>query len=123
MTYQWADEFDNTAGLADVSPQPQSEGVLDSVVVYAISGEAYPDGVQYAVWRYSMVTPDQLATLYTALGLTTAYYNEGTVKTNAGGNRTTFTNYNAIVLKPLNPKFKFGFYRDVEFIVRLVEVL
>jgi len=123
-SYQIAAAFDNAAGLTALDPQPSSDGVLDASRVTAVSGKVYADGTPYTIWRYAKeITETQYASLLTQMGLTSVVSLKVTVKTNAGGNRATWSNYNAIIVKPEAPKYRKGFYRDIEFVVKLWEAL
>lgn len=123
MPYRIADAFNNAAGLADLNPQPASYG-LDGRSVSAISGAVYVDAT-FVVFRYAKLLPAaDFASLLTQTGLSfTVRYNEVTVAVNAGGNRETFSNWNAIIQLPRYPRYEKGFYRDVEFLVQLLEAL
>jgi len=127
MTYQIATGHDNAAGLADVTPQPASPGILYPRRVYAASGDVYEDGTPYTLWGYKDILPaDEYAALLTAFGLASAVSALVTVRTVAGEDRTTFANYNARVIKPRNgdtAKFANGFWHDVVFVIRELEAL
>ncbi len=122
MTYQIAAGQNNAAGLTALTPQPASDGLLDAKTVYAVSRAIYGDGL-FTIWRYTMLSETEYASLLTQTGLTSVRYAEVTVKTNAGGNRAIWSNYNAIIQRAVNPRYRRGFYRDVEFTVQLLEAL
>lgn len=123
-SYQIASGHNNAAGLTALDPQPASDGILDGVRIEALSGAVYADGAPYTIWRYpGLLSETQYGSLLTQTGLATARYAEVTVKTNASADRATWTNYNAIIVKPFNPRYRKGFYRDVEFIVKMLETV
>lgn len=116
-TYQWADGNNNAAGLTDLSPQPSTFNIHYPLRVYGGDGTPKNKGSAFAILRYHKeLTETQYNSLLTQLGLSSALFNPGTVKL-IGEDRTTWANYNGTVIKPHNPTYERGFYRDVEFII------
>lgn len=124
MPYQIADGHDNAAGLATIDPQPASEGLQYPKRRVAGDGTEYNDGSAFTIWRYrGVLSTTQYSALLTAFGLSSALTNEVTVRTLHGAARTTYSNYNATIVKPFNPRFERGFWRDIEFRVIKLEAL
>lgn len=127
MTYQIASGHDNAGGLVTVTPQPASPGILYPRRIYAASGAVYEDGTPYTLWVYSdILTADQYDALLTAFGLTAAVSALVTVRTISGEDRTTYTTYNARIVRPRNgdtAKYANGFWHDVVFVIREMEAL
>jgi hypothetical protein len=122
--YRIADGHNNAAGLADVTPQPASTGLLYPRRVVALDGTVYDDGAPYVVWRYTdAIPPDVYSSLLTQLGLASAIYNLVTVRTVSNAARTTWANYNATIVRPSDPKFRMGKDRDVEFLIKMLVAL
>jgi len=125
MTHKIADAHNNEAGLATVSPQPVSPGILFPRRFFSVDRTPYNDGSPFTRWIYSMIPPETYAALLSTFGLTTALYNDVTVSV-VGDDRTTFANYNGRIIKPEPDKdvrYRKGFYRDVMFlIVELVAI-
>lgn len=126
MPYQIADNYNNAAGLVDISPQPASPGILYPREVVAVSGVVYDDGAPYTMFVYKGVMSNtQYNSLLTQFGLTSARTNEVTVRLLLD-DRITYANYNAIVVKPRNgvdAKYRNGFWHDVTFRVKQLEAV
>jgi len=122
-TYQAADTHDNTGALVALDPQPSSEGIQTADRVYC-AGAAYDAGADFIILRFKgLLSPAQLAALYAALGLTSSVDNEGTFHLPQDIGRTTWGDYNGRAIRPESPKFRMGFYRDVEIMIgELVEI-
>lgn len=123
MTYQLADGHDNAAGLAAVTPQPACEGIFYPKEIIAASGIVYNSGMPYCVWKYGPELPeDDYNSLLNQFGLASAKTNEVTVKTISDAARSAYSNYNATIVKP-QPRYQMGFYKDVAFVIKLLEAL
>lgn len=124
--YKLATEHDNAEELLTVDPQPMSPGILYPERRYAADGSAHDHGTVYTVWQYSILTPAQYTALLTAFGLASAVSALVTVATVDDVARTTWSNYNARIVKPEHGKtaqFRRGFWRDVQFMLRELEAL
>lgn len=123
MTYQIADGHNNAAGLANVTTQPACEGIRYPRETIAANGDVFEDGAPFVEWRYGPeLHEDTYAALLTQFGLSSAKTNEVTVRTTQSANRDTFANYNGLIVRP-QPLYRRGFYRDVVFVVKMLEAL
>jgi len=121
MTYQVADGSDNEGSYVDLNPQPSCEGIRYPLRVISANNTPKDKGARFAILVYEgEITADQYTNVLSQLGLTSAIYNDITLSL-PDEDRTTFSNYNGRVFKPLNPVYKKGFYRDIEFFVRKLE--
>jgi hypothetical protein len=116
-TYQIADGHDQAGSLAAIIPQPKSPGVQQAKRVFAASA-VYDTGVTFCLWVFTALTEAEYTSLLSQCGLSSAVTNEVTIKTTETDDRTTWTDYNGLIIKPFNPKFDAGYYRDVEFMIR-----
>jgi hypothetical protein len=127
-SYQIVDGYNNAGTLATFSPQPASPGILYPRRDIAVSGHEYVNGQPYTFWQYKGIIPaSQYDALLTLFGLSnTVVSNEVTVKTMTDPDRTTWANYNAIIVLPVNGQdvtYERGFWRDAKFKVKLVAAL
>ncbi len=119
MTYQFAAGYDNAGSLAVLATQPKSKGVLPGRLKQTGDGLTIADGFLKAEWIYTSLLPADFNTLITALGLDPddmdAFSVKATIKTLDNSDRTTFSNYNAIVSLPERYDFHFVAWRNVIF--------
>jgi hypothetical protein len=121
-TYQIADGYDNEAGFSNVSPQPAATGLYYPKRVWAADGTPKDKGSPFVIWRFKKEIPEDVySSLLTQFGLASAISNEVTIRTVNDAARTTWANYNGIIIRPLNPKYERGFYRDIEFMIKMLE--
>lgn len=123
MPYQFAENYNNAAGLTTIDPQPAFSGVLVMEERFPISGDAVETGMRYGVFRYSGITPEQYEDLLTAFDLLTNKTRKGTFRILADPERDTFSNWNGIVVRPANPRFEGGFYYEIEFRIRYLRAI
>ncbi len=128
MAYQIATGFNNQAGLTSVSPQPSSDGVAISRVIYTVNQKAIDDGIYVTLWRYSALDQTSLNNILSTMGIAagTRTY-EVTVRTT--DETRSYSDYNAILISPLGyegntrAKYEGGFWHNVVFEFRLLEKL
>lgn len=124
--YKLATGHNNAEALAAVDPQPASPGLLYPTRRYAANGQVVDYGAAYTLWRYSVLTPEQYASLLAAFGLKSDVTALVTVMTVADVARTTWQTYNARIVRPehgTQAHFRRGLWRDIEFTLRELEAL
>ena len=124
--YKLAQGHDNADGLLIVLPQPASPGLLYPERRYAADGSAHDFGTAYTIWQYNILSATQYAGLLTAFGLASAVSAPVTICILPDAGRTTWTNYNARIVRPAHGaqmRYRRGFWRDVEFVLRELEAL
>ena len=130
MARQAADTFNNAAGLADITADDQgmsTAGLQYPRYINCADGSVKPDGAPFEVLEYTNQTAAEYTAILTAFGLTTAIgnaSNEITYRT-PGADRSTYANYNAIVVhrKGVDATFEDGRYTRVTFTIKIVEAL
>lgn len=118
MTYKAAVGHDNTAGYADLAPQPSCEGLNYEEWGDSDTG-AYPIGKQTTELIYDgAIEPSEYEAILASLGLTAAESAAVTLYLPKDGR--TFADFNCYVSRPKTIKYK-HWYRDIRFPVVIVE--
>jgi hypothetical protein len=129
IIYKVAAGFNNIGGLVALNPQPACEGIQWPERNYSVLGKAKSKGKPFTKLEYSQITNDEFENLLDQIGVdalidSLVESSEVTLQiiTNL---RAAFT-CNAIVDLPeqaKSAKWRMGFYRDVVFEVRHIEVI
>jgi hypothetical protein len=113
-----ADGYNNTAGLAELTPQGKTLGVMPGRFTQGGDGHIYEDGFPSLDIEYDALTDDQLNVLLGQMGLTgTTRSNEVTVQAPRNHDRQD-SQWNAIVQYPQltrDGKHDRFFWRNVKF--------
>lgn len=118
--YKVAIGHDNQAGLTLLDPQPASDGIRPARVLTPASGLAFDDGGYFAILKYSALNESQWLSLLARFGLEYARSSEITLR--ALADDRLFSLYNGVVVKP-QPRWRFGFASDVDFVVGYIQSL
>lgn len=125
--YKIAPGHDNADGFVTLNPQPASPGLLYAERRFAANGAVYDHGAAHTLWIYDgILTPAQYSAVLTDCGLISVVSALVTIYTLTDAARATWTTYNARIVRPFNgadARFKRGFWRDVTFILRELEVV
>lgn len=118
-TYQYAQGHNQSGSLADVDPQPRSDGIEWAAETHAF-GASYDDGTALFYWVFSAIEHADMVALLTTLGFTLSADAqdktvECTAQTNLGGGEAgTFDIVNALCHRPdLRGKDAGRYYRNV----------
>ncbi len=116
-SYQFANAWDNVAGLADISPQPSTNGIQYGEYEASSLGIAVPQGRAFIILEFDILIPDDFAALNTFFGVSR------TTRSNAGTFRLrddsgAWINQNGYILYPNNPaqmKRTLAFWKPVQY--------
>lgn len=125
MPYQFASGYSQAGSLADLVPQPRSEGINPGRVLTDGSGKERLDGKGSCTLIYSVLTAAELDTLLTQIGFSTDRSVECTLRLKANDDRA-FANYNGIIHAPVQTrdgKYRKHLWQNVEFRVTGIEAL
>lgn len=127
MAFQAATGHNNAGSLADVTPQPRSEGIQYADIRYSADGSVVRHGYARTEWRYGFMTRTQFAAMQSALGVSESTKSAAvTIRTLINSDFQTYANYNATAINP-EPgdgyTFEGGMYLNVVWRFNKVEAL
>lgn len=121
MPYQIYIGHNQAVNLADVTPQPRSDGIWTKLPdIYAGDGTVYEDGTDSTEWIFSFLSASQYTAFLTASGLSSAKSALVTVKTIT--NARAFANYNATIVRPGRLRYQY-WWENVVFPLNFLEAL
>lgn len=123
MPYQWAVNYNNAAGLADISPQPACPEIEPGLLRANGNGVMAEDGYKSCELKLDeVITAAEMAALYTLFGWSdTVASVPGTIRVKANHDRD-FDNYNAIADRARG-RYKDGFWYNVSIKIHHMDAL
>ena len=129
MTYQIAQGWDNTSGLADIEDgtlkiyAPRTPITAPVRIITTLDGAAVADGAKTATLTFDdYLTTERMQSLLTQFGLRTgsAELESAKVTVSVPGVGRDWKTWNAIIYHP-HATYRLGRFRDVQFRLALIE--
>lgn len=123
MPYQWAVNYNNAAGLADIDPQPAMPEIEPGLLRPDGNGLVVEDGYKSCKLKFDeVITDSEMNALYTLFGWTDAIASiAGTFRVK-GNQARAFANYNAIADRPRG-QYRNGFWYNVSIDIHHMDAL
>lgn len=122
MTYQAVTTHNNAGNLADLNPQPASDGIQTPEYAYSGNRHKYGRGDEFIILKWdNKITVEQGDAILTALGIDTAQ--DSTVTVRVPDDLRNFANYNGTAYRPDNLRHDYGFYTNFQVLIAGLEAL